>query len=350
MLSVVAPNPAVASLVPRPVAASVDELLAGAERLGGHRPDDMRSSAHFERVVVDGEPCIVKYVHPDLDFTMRVSGDLGCRPRRVWAAGLMDLAPDLIDHAHLGAAPWGRNGWGVALLMRDLRDELVPVADEPLPEDWHLAFLDHCAGLAARSWGWEDDLGLLPHPLRWAWFGEAQLAGEAALGFPEAVPRIAAEGWARFREVAPADIVAVVDDLRRDPWPLSTAVRSTPQCFLHGDWKVGNLGRAADGRTVLIDWAYPGQGPACHELTWYLALNRSRLPVGHTKEDAIDAFRSFLEGHGVDSQGWWERQLGLCLLGALVQFGWEKALGDDPDQRDELGWWVDAARTGVHHL
>ena len=36
----------------------------------------------------------------------------------------------------------------------------------------------------------------------------------------------------------------------------------------------------------------------------------------------------------------------LCLLGALVQFGWEKALGDD----DELGWWCDRAREGARRL
>jgi hypothetical protein len=30
----------------------------------------------------------------------------------------------------------------------------------------------------------------------------------------------------------------------------------------------------------------------------------------------------------------------------LVQFGWEKALGDD----DELGWWCDRAREGVRRL
>ena len=33
---------------------------------------------------------------------------------------------------------------------------------------------------------------------------------------------------------------------------------------------------------------------------------------------------------------WWERQLALCLLGALVQFGWEKALGG---YDEELAWW-----------
>ena len=63
---------------------------------------------------------------------MRVSGDVGCRPRRVWEAGLMDLAPDLIDHATLGVAPWGRNGWGAALLMRDVSGDLPELGDEPI--------------------------------------------------------------------------------------------------------------------------------------------------------------------------------------------------------------------------
>ncbi len=338
------------ALRPRPVAASVDELLEGAERLGVVDSGDVRSAAGLERVRIDGEACVVKYVHPDLDFTMRVSGDLGCRPRRVWAAGLMDLAPDLIDHAHLGVAPWGRNGWGAALLMRDVSQELVPAGDDPVPEDWHLGFLASSTGLAARTWGWEDDHGLLAPHLRWAWFGEVQLAGEADLGFPEAVPRIAFDGWARFEQRAPADVAAVVAELRRDTRPLADAVRTTPQCLLHGDIKFGNLGRSADGRTVLIDWTFPGEGPICHELAWYLSLNRARLPIGHTKASTIEAFRSSLEGHGVPTDDWWERQLGLCLLGALVQFGWEKALGDGPDEAAELAWWVDAAREGARLL
>lgn len=337
-------------LVPRPVAPSVDVLLHGAIRLGAHTPEEARSSAGFERVIIDGERCLVKYVHPDRDFTMRVSGDLGCRPLRVWAAGLMDLAPDLIDHAQLGAAPWGRNGWGAALLMRDVGERLVPPGDDPITEARHLTFLDHCAGLSARTWGWHDQVGLLPHPRRWGWFGTAGLAGEEALGFPELVPRLATEGWVRFDATAPPDIVASIDALRRDPTPLSDAVRTTPGCFVHGDWKLANLGCGADGRTILLDWAYPGEGPACHELVWYLALNRARLPTGHTKERVIADFRSALEANGVDTADWWDRQLGLCLLGGLVQFGWEKALGDGDDRAAELGWWFEAARSGMAHL
>jgi hypothetical protein len=98
--------------------------------------------------------------------------------------------------------------------------------------------------------------------------------------------------------------------------------------------------------TVLLDWAYPGQGPVCHELLWYVALNRARLPVGHTKESTIADFRAALVRHGLDVEPWWDEQLGLCTVGTLVQFGWEKALGDD----EELAWWVDAAREGARLL
>jgi aminoglycoside phosphotransferase (APT) family kinase protein len=157
------------------------------------------------------------------------------------------------------------------------------------------------------------------------------------------VPQIAAAGWARFATRAPADVLDVVTGLHRDPEALAGPLRATPSTFLHGDWKLGNLGTAADGRTVLLDWAYPGEGPVAHELAWYLSLNRARLPRGHTKESTIEDLRAALERHGVVTGGWWERQVRLCLLGALVQFGWEKALGDD----DELAWWCERAREGA---
>lgn len=334
-------------LAPRPVAGSVEELLAGAARRERFVPPESRSTVGFERVWIGEEPHIVKYVHLDDDFTMRASGDIGCRALRAWQAGLFDVAPEAIDHAVVGAARGvGRNGWGCAFLMRDVSGQLVPPGDEPFPEAQHLAFLDHLAALCAATWGWRDDVGLLPYAARWAYFGAAAIEAERVLGFPERVPRVAASGWERFATVAPRGVVAVVDELRRDPTPLAAALRATPTCFLHGDWKASNLGSAPDGRTLLIDWMYVGEGPACHELAWYLALNRAKLPVGHGKERAIDDFRAALERHGVDTGPWWERQRALALLGAVVEFGWEKALGD----RDELAWWCDAARDGVGWL
>jgi hypothetical protein len=333
----------------RSLAPSIEDLLAAADRREPFVNPDGRSSAAFERVWIDGAPHIVKYVHLDDDFTMRVSGDLGCRPVRAWAAGLLDAAPALVDHAVVGAAVGhGRNGWGAALLMRDVSDDLVPGDGTLLPADQHAAFLDHLGGWCAATWGWRDDPvdgpGLLPYATRWAWFGAAAIEGERALGWPERAPRLAADGWDRFAVRAPSKVVAVIDALRHDVSPLTAALRETPSCLLHGDVKASNTGVASDGRTVLIDWAYVGEGPACHELAWHLALDRARLPS--TKEVTADAFRGALEHHGVDTATWWDRQLGLCLLGAVVQFGWEKAFDDD----DELGWWCAAARDGMRWL
>jgi hypothetical protein len=333
-------------LVARPVADSVDELLDGARRLGTFSSSDARSPAPFEQVEVEGERCVVKFVHVDHDFAMRAAGDVGCLPRRVWASGLMDVAPDLIDHATLGAARWGRNGWGVALLMRDVSEALIPAGDEPITETVHAALVDHLAGLSARCWGWRDELGLLPVGRRWELFSPQVVACERALGFPEAVPRIADDGWRSFASQAPRDVVTVVDEVRTDSRGLVAALASTPTTFVHGDWKFGNLGHAADGRTVLLDWAFVGEGYACHELAWYLALNRARLPVGHTKESTIEDFRAALERHGVVTDLWFDRQLELCLLGALAEFGWEKALGDEV----ELHWWCERARSGADLL
>jgi hypothetical protein len=333
----------------RRVAPTISDLLADAERREVFVNHDGRSDSVFERVWIDGEPHVVKYLDLDHDFTMRVSGDIGCRTVRAWEAGLLDAAPDLIDHAIVGAARGhGRNGWGGALLMRDVSADLLPAGDDPIPAAAHATFLHHLAGLCAATWDWHDEPGsgpeLLPYAARWAWFGHAALEGERALGWPERVPLVADEGWRRFAERAPAELAVLVDDLRRDVTPLAVALRRTPSCFLHGDVKASNAGRAADGRTVLIDWAYVGEGPACHELAWHLALDRSRLPI--SKEATTELFRSALEGFGVPTDPWWDRQLGLCQLGAVVQFGWEKALGDD----DELAWWCDAARAGATWL
>jgi len=47
-----------------------------------------------------------------------------------------------------------------------------------------------------------------------------------------------------------------------------------------------------------------------------------------------------LEARGVETGPWFDRQLALSLLGALVQFGWEKALGG---YDEELRWWENQA-------
>jgi hypothetical protein len=332
-------------LAPRPVATSVDDLLAGASERRRFLHSDSKSGVGFERVVIDGEPHVLKHVHIDNDWTMRFFHETTCIPLDVWRAGLMDVLPEGIDHGMVGAAGGlGRDGLGAALLMRDLSDALVPAGDDPLPMETHLRLLDGLAALSARMWGWRDTIGLLPLANRWLFFGDADIEAERGLGWPNPVPKIASEGWVRFIERAPRDVGSLLRDVRADTRPLVEAVSTTPLTFLHSDWKLGNLGVQHDGRVVLLDWTYCGEGPICFELGWYLALNAARLP--HAKEDAISALRSALEANGIATDGWWERQLSLCLLGTLAIFGWEKALGSD----DELGWWCDRAREGRRHL
>jgi hypothetical protein len=331
--------------VNRPVAASLDELLEGATARQSMRTADGKSETPFERVAIGGERYVVKHLHCDSDWIARATGDLTCRPLQVWRLGLLDHLPACIDHAVVGAAAGlGRHGWGAALLLRDVSEWLVPEGDDPLPFEQHRRFLDHMAALHAAFWGWEDDFGLMPLSARYLFFGPWLAGTEAALGSGSVVPGLSATGWARFPEAA-SRAAAVVLPLVNEPWPLIEALERTPATFIHGDWKAGNLGTGPDGRTVLLDWAYPGRGPVGSELAWYLAINSARLPEPY--EDAISAYRRSLEGHGVDTSGWWERQLGLALLGALVQFGWDKALHGDPD---DLAWWEERALDGARYL
>ena len=134
-------------------------------------------------------------------------------------------------------------------------------------------------------------------------------------------------------------------ELACDPSPLVAALERTPSTLVHGNWKLGNLGTDDRGRTVVIDWESPGRGAPCSDLAWYLAINSARLP--QSKEAAAEAYRNGLEALGVDTEPWWDDQLRLSLLGGLVQFGWEKALGGPGP---ELDWWLARAGEGARLL
>jgi len=323
-----------------PVAESVDELLAGATTRESFASSDGKSGVPMERVVIDGARFVVKHVSVENDWIMRATGDIGCRPLLVWRSGLLARVPPSIDHGFVGVAQESR---GAAILMRDVSAGLVPEGDGVIPPEQNLRFLDHMAKLHAALWGWEDTIGLVPFSSRYSFFTSQVAACEEALGSGAEVPKIADKGWRRLTTVAPrlADIVV---PLLRDSDLLVAALDATPQTFVHGDWKMGNLGSHPDGRTILIDWAIPGRAPPCVDLAWYVALNRRRLP--HTKDETIDGYRAALEVHGIDTAPWWEHQISLALLGAAVQFGWEKAY----DEPDEIAWWEERAVEGARRL
>ena len=330
------------------IAASADELLAGATSRTALNPDDGKSGSRFERVVIDGQPYFAKSLSRSTDWITRVIHDPDSWTLRIWKAGLMHAAPAEIDHTVVGMALDGDGETArLTMLMHDVRDHLIPEGDDAVTERQHLALLDGLAALCARFWNWEDALGLCSLAHRFRFFAPDNIQPELdRVATPDELPvpiRVADEGWRRLPDRSPL-LARLTATVHAEPRPLESALRSTPQTFLHGDWKMGNLGVHPDGRTILLDWAYPGAGPACLDLAWYLSLNRARLPI--TKEATIDVFRDALERRGIPTDDWFERQLELSLLGMAATFGWEKAVGDE----DELRWWEDAAVRGSRWL
>jgi hypothetical protein len=327
------------------LAASLEDLLVGAVQREPYKTADSRSGCRFERVLIDGERYLVKYMSVDDDWIMRATGDVGLRERQLWSSYIVSRLPAVIDHTVVGMAPYRAvNGRaGLALLMRDVAPWFVSEGSSILPDETHLRFLDHMAELHATFWGWRDDIGLFPFTSTYCLLTPVMSAIEEERGGDAPVPPAVAAGWARFRSAAPraADLVL---GLLTEPGPLLEALLATPQTFIQGDWKLGNLGSHPDGRTILVDWDRAGEGPPCTELAWYLAVNCDRLEIA--KESAIESYRRSLESRGVSTQAWWEEQLGLALLGALVFLGWSKTNGNPP----EIGWWEERALDAIRYL
>jgi hypothetical protein len=333
-----------AMLVPRSVAPSVEALLDGATVREPLEHSDSKSGARLERVQLDGEWFVAKWLDLRSDWTMRAIGDLGCKTLQLWRAGLLHALPPCINQPIVDVAydpAVGPGGFGTVLLMRDVGDHLVSEGDDVIPAAQQDAFMDHMAAVHAAFWHFEDEWELVTVGQRYFETSPWTAVVEAEIGSDSILPTLIARGWNEFAVVAP-NAAAVVTPLAYDPSPLAAALERTPITFVHGNWKLGNLGFDSDGRTVLIDWESPGAGPGCGELAWYLALNCRRIPV--SKEAAIARYRDALERNGVDTDGWFEQQLALALLGALVQFGWEKALGG---YDDELAWWEARAIEGA---
>lgn len=326
------------------IAPSRDELLVGAENRVIVTPGDARSGSVFERVTIDGEQYFAKTLGYRTDWIMRVTGDRDLRTLKIWRAGILRDVPAEIDHTIVGMAVDGKGEDALlTILMRDVGAHLIPEGDGAISIAQHLGLMDGLAALSARYWGWQDDLGLTTLEERLRFFAPDNIAAEAAVEDPPLPIAVATLGWPRLAERAPA-LADLLQAVHSAPGPLAAAMLSTPVTFLQGDWKMGNLGMRPDGRTILLDWAYPGSGPVLWDLAWYLALNSARLPI--SKEATIDALRVALERHDVSTSGWFDLQLDLCLLGMAACFGWEKAMGSD----SELAWWEARALAGARHV
>ena len=289
---------------------TIEELAAGATDRRPVRTSDAKSGADFELLTIEGRSCFLKVLDAESDWIMRVTGNTDHWEHKVWRAGLYHRFPDVIDHTIIAMALDTTGGsTRLGILMDDVSGSLVPPGDEVVAAETHDGFVRHMAQLHADFWGWHDAVGLCPMANRIRFFCPEVIAPEL---MAEQVPgpiAAADAGWKRLAEIHPELSGFIRGDPRGpgDGW--SMPWRSRPATFVTGDWKMGNLGRHADGRTVLVDQAYPGEAPGLYDLLWYVALNRQRLPV--SKEATIDAYRAGLEAAGIDTGGWFERQLGV---------------------------------------
>jgi hypothetical protein len=325
-------------LQPRPMniatsVTTIDELTAGATDRRPIRSSDAKSGADFQLLTIDGQSCFLKVLDAESDWIMRVTGNSDHWEHKVWQAGLYHRFPDGIDHTIIAMALDTTGGsTRLGILMDDVSESLIPPGDDVVAPETHDGFVRHMAQLHAEFWGWRDTVGLCPMANRIRFFCPEIIAAELLVEDIPGPIRAADAGWKRLAEVDP-DLRSFIAGIHDDPAALIDALAETPATFVTGDWKMGNLGRHADGRTVLVDQAYPGAAPGLYDLLWYVALNRQRLPV--SKEATIGAYRAGLEAAGIDTAGWFERQLGLSLIAMTATFGWEKALGDV----EELAWW-----------
>lgn len=114
--------------------ASIDDLLAPATEREPMKTPDSLSSAAFEHVVIGGTPHVVKYLSTDDDWIARAVDDDHCFALQMWRGGVFDRLPDCLDPVIVAVAHDDTTG-RMALLMRDVREHLVPSGDDPSPTE-----------------------------------------------------------------------------------------------------------------------------------------------------------------------------------------------------------------------
>ena len=324
----------------RPAARSLDELLAGATSREPLKTADSKSGADFERVVIGGASYVVKHFTTP-DWLAEGSHDTACRSVTLFEDGIYDAVADVVDSTVVNAARLGAGSWPAALLMRDASADFVPV-DAAVDLDVHRSLLYAMAGLHARFWESPPSTTYMPLAVNFDFLSPRRAAEERAGKDSSDVLRAVEPGWAQVAAQAPAAWAAMAK-LLDDPSPLVVALERGPATFVHGDWKMGNLGRGSDGRVVLVDWDRPMAAPPTIDLGWYIAVNCDRLP--ESKEAALQSYCLALESHGVLTGPWWDEQVELGLLGAFLQLGWSKA-----GQPEELAWWTDVVEQAVTRI
>ena len=319
----------------------------------------------------DGEPrrYIVKRTSPAWDIIMRATNDRSCREMLVWQHGLLDRLPPEVGHTMLACAvDRSERGDDWAILMRDV-GELMHAAQrfpepgwEALTERQLAVFLDGLSALHAAYWEdpalLDSQLGLCKLPWLYRSFSPATARREA--NSHHVLVGWLRDGWQSFYEVAPPDVVRLVQRLHTDPGPLCDALGGYPWTLVHGDPNCKNVGIELEPapRLLLLDWQLVTRAPATVDLAFFLSLFSAVLPV--PKQDVVGGYRERLTARLGDrfDERTWQPQLELALLGHLLRFGavLSTRMTRHPDPfvrahyREELAWWSERALAGARWM
>ena len=317
-----------------------DRLAAALATAVSRRPlqGDGKSGSMLERVTLaDGTELVLKHVDARRDWIMQATHDTG-RIARLWESGVFERMPPTIDTAIVGVVATPE---GCTVAMRDVTASLLPDG-VPVTRMQSRQLLGAAASLhRAFTRRPADDLCSLADLL-----GFLSPTATAPYRAEHEVPRLVVKGWERFGDVVARDVADAVLGLVDSPELMAEALEPFDATLLHGDLKLANLGLAG-GRVVVLDWGpQTAWGPPAVDYAWYLAINGAGILA--TLDELLDDVRT-AAGPAPDGDA-----LRLALLGALVQLGWEKALGatgDDDDVRERersgLEWWTARARDAL---
>jgi hypothetical protein len=291
-----------------------------------------KSGSAVERAWLDdGSTVVIKHADARQDWIMQATDDDG-RVARLWAEGMFERLPRTVEHATIHVEP---GPGGAVVVMRDVSADLF---GDVSPASTHVilsAITDMHGALAGRR---TPHLCALADYLA---FLSPGVCGRFAADYD--VPRLAVEGWRRFREIVDDDVVALVDGVHADPAALAGRLLDRPSTVVHGDLKFANLGTQGE-RAVVLDWGtLTTWAPPAVDFAWYLAINAAA--TGRPHAELLDEIR-IIQDRTYDPSA-----EALALLGALAQLGWEKALGATSDDRQTadreragLDWWCAAVR------
>ena len=240
----------------------LEELVAGATDRVEVRTSDAKSGARFERLVIDGERHFLKVA-----VGRRTTGSCGSPATpptgssRSGRPGSTASSRRHRPHDRRDGPRGDRSVGRLSILMTDCGDDLVPPGDDPCRRS--------TTPTSSTTW---------PRCTRTSWAGTTTSACRTCpVACSSSRPRRSrpSSRWptcrSRSRSRTRAGRCCPSGRPASTSWSgpcTATPTRSSTRCgprpltFVAGDWKLGNVGRRPDGRTILLDWAYPGEAAA----------------------------------------------------------------------------------------